>query len=157
MRKVRLYKYPVGARLIAALLFASFLFLTAGPVCGSTSDLDPDACCQRHRCQRSAAGITTSSGVSRGPGTCAQCDNESCSGRNSAQDCCRLGYLSYPVAQVQSAYQATTPVLTLYRVVIHTGLSLVGAGCVRTQFEDASPPLKLGSAALYILNSTFRI
>lgn len=147
----------MGARLFTALLLASFLFLTAGPVCGSTSDLDPEACCQRHRCQRSTTGVNRARGASHGPESCAQCGNGSCSGRNSAQDCCRLGYLSYPTARAQSAYHATTPVLLLYRVVIHTGLSLVGAGCVRTQFEDTSPPLKLGSAALYILNSTLRI
>ena len=142
---------------MAALLLASFLFVTAGPVCGSASDLDPEACCQRHGCQRSAAGVNTASDAARGAESCVQCDNGSCPGSNSAQDCCRLGHLSYPTAQAQSAYHTTTPLLTLCRVVTHTGLSLMGAGSVRTQFEGPSPPLKLGSAGLYIINSTFRI
>jgi len=157
MSKARLSKRPISTRLTAGMLLAGFLLLTMAPVCGSASDVDPEACCQRHGCQQSALGSNFAGGGSlHGHETCASHDRSSCSSRDSAEDCCRLGALAYPTARAQSAEQPVAPVLTLYRAIL-SGLGLPNAGTFLTQSRSASPPLKTGCVALYTLHSAFRI
>ena len=157
MSKLRRSKRRAGVRLIATLLLAGFLLLTAGPVCGSTSDVDPQACCERHGCHQSARDKVLSRSASGSKTACATCDKSSCSTGNSAEDCCRRAALAYPVARAQSASNASALVLAVAVLTIPTWTSLSSAESVDGPFGSASPPPKLGCVALYALHSVFRI
>lgn len=158
MGRARRSGHPVGARLTAGVLLTGFVFLTVAPVCGSASDVDPEACCQRHGCQRSARASKAVNSVScEGQQlTCTSCDKGSCSGGNSAEDCCRRGKLAYPVLQGPST---SVSALSLSAVVAFcpATLSLPGTGTIPVQTTDTSPPLKKPLIALYALHSAYRI
>ena len=158
MGKVRLSQRPAGVRLMASLLLAGFLLLTAAPICGGPSDVDSGACCQRHRCGQSGLGSKVVNGVSRERRqVCRSCDKRSYSGRSSAEDCCRRGDLAYPVAEAQP--HASVSVLTLIPIVAlcQASRSLPSTGSVSVQTADTSPPLKIPLIALYTLHSAYRI
>lgn len=158
MSEARLPRRPVPIRLTAALLLAGFLLLTAGPVCGSASDVDPEGCCQRHGCQQATPSSKAVDGTSlRKHEACAKCDKRSYSSSDSARDCCQRGDLVYPVARAQSAYHASALILALAVVTIPTYNSLSSTGNARAQSGGAPPPLKIGCVALYTLHSVFRI
>ena len=157
MSKVRISRRPLGARATAGVLLAGFLLLTLAPVCGSASDVDPDACCKRHGCQQSGAGSKTDGAFHHGRETCAGCDKAPCSSSDSPVDCCSRGDLAYPVARAQSAYQVAIPVLTLARISVHSCQGLPSNGSLSSQSASISPPLKINCVALHALHCVFRI
>jgi hypothetical protein len=63
MSKVQGQRRPVGKRCLAGALLVALLFLTGAPVCGSPSDVNPTACCSRHRCRESASGSRSGTDV----------------------------------------------------------------------------------------------
>src|SRR5690348_16665175 len=130
-----------GARGMAGLLLTGFLLLTMAPVCGSASDTDSQACCERHGCDRSGSKSKAADGVHlRGQEPCASRVSGSRSRNGSPEDCCRRGDLVYPVARAQSVYQHATSLPALSHIPTHTCSSLPGTLNLSSRPESISPP-----------------
>ena len=156
MGDVRLSRRSYGTRLMAGVLLMGFLLLTAGPVCGSPSDVDPMACCKHHGCHRSglipriADTLRHSLQVSAG-------NDESSPTGNSPEDCCRRGDMTYPVAEVQASVSMAPLALNVLAVVSAPAFNLSVIGNTFVCAADTSPPLKLLFIAPYTLQSAYRI
>lgn len=143
---------------MAGLLLAGFLLLTAAPVCGGPSDVDPVECCHRHGCREAGMDPKVVDGVScKGRQTCASCDKRSYSSGSSAEDCCRRGDLGYPVAEAQSCPSVSVLTLTPAAALFQASLSLPSTGSASAQTADTSPPQKIPLVPLYTLHLAYRI
>ena len=153
MRNVGLSGRPACTRFVAGVLLMGFLLLTAGPVCGSPSDVDPMACCKRHGCHRSglvprvADTLRHSLQVSSG--------NDGSS--NSQEDCCRRGGIVYPVAEAQASVSISPLALNVLAVVSAQAFNFSVIGNTSVRAADNSPPLRLLFIAPYTLQSAYRI
>jgi hypothetical protein len=142
-------------RMVAGLVLSGFVLLTGAPLCGSPSDADPSACCERHGCHHpepGAIGETSSHGRDvfiRNTG--------SRSDESSAEDCCRQGDLTYPVMKAQSSVSAPHQALTQHIVLYEGSFNSPRAGCLFALAAGPSPPLRIRSTDLYTLHSAYRV
>jgi hypothetical protein len=146
-----------GTRFMADVLLMAFLLLTAGPVCGSPSDVDPVACCQHHGCQRSMWVPTTAGNTSRQMLHLCAGNGEPCPSSDSPEDCCQRGDIAYPVAKAQSSVSISPLAFNPLAVMPALALkfSTIDGACVHA--VDTSPPLMLAFIALYNLHSAYRV
>jgi len=71
----------------ACLTLLGLLAFSLGPVCGSATDVDADACCERHS-QTDCAGMAPQPEQHPTP-----------------EECCQSGHLLYPVAKMEAKAQ----------------------------------------------------
>jgi len=156
MRNVGLSGRPASTRFVAGVLLMGFLLLTAGPVCGSPSDVDPMACCKRHGCHRSGLVPRVADTLSHSPQVSAGNDESSPTG-NSPEDCCRRGNSTYPVAEAQASVSISPLALNVLAVVSAQAFNFSVIGNTSVRAADNSPPLRLLFIAPYTLQSAYRI
>lgn len=147
---------------MAFVLLAGVLALTCTPVCGSTTNVDAMACCERHadqpssdltssdlnrdHCALAAAARQPESGNCSAPGDRSNADS-------SAMQCCKQGRLNYPQlkAQPSASLHTVLPVSLAVPAVERPGAAAAAHQALR------EAPLKILSPPLYALTATYRI
>ena len=120
-----------ASRLVALVLAGAVSLWSWAPVCGSVTDVDPAACCERHTpCHETAQGGASKPDPSR---------------------CCDIGEHSYPAAHLQSA--AATPLPPA----LPAEILVVAPPAPVHDPQLAEPLLKVPWTPLYVLSSNYRI
>ena len=143
-------------RLTASVLLAGLLLLSFGPTCGSTLDVDPARCCERHSCQGTGGTCQKNPKNAKGAKDHAPCPGPtktSDSGSNPEQ-CCDRGQLTHPIANVQPEAGALLLAVSVALATVPR-LGISSATSRRPVYTRSA--LKIPSSPLYDLNSTYRI
>ncbi len=127
MRKKRIWT--------ASLALASLLTFTLGPVCGSATDVDADACCERHS-QTDCAGKAPRSEQHPTP-----------------EECCQSGHLLYPVAKMEAKVHVA-PVPHANLPVLDRAEVFVPAFSAPSSLPES---VRSPGAPLYELTATYRL